>query len=113
MRTFGVIWERTGADSGCFADSGLLRRKNALSMLFLALAVYSVCAVEWMFWGYSLTFSSTGSSFIGDLKHFGLINVLDAPSPGSSKIPELLFCFFQGSAFLVNHSMRHPQTELI
>ncbi|GJN93542.1 hypothetical protein Rhopal_006599-T1 [Rhodotorula paludigena] len=80
-----------------FLYSGLLRRKNALSMLFLALAVYSVCAVEWMFWGYSLTFSSTGSSFIGDLKHFGLINVLDAPSPGSSKIPELLFCFFQGN----------------
>jgi len=27
--------------------AGLLRRKNALSMLFLSLAVYSVVAIEW------------------------------------------------------------------
>ena len=30
--------------------SGLLRRKNALSMLFLSLAVYSVISVQWFFW---------------------------------------------------------------
>lgn len=28
------------------------------------------------FWGYSLTFGE-GSAFIGNLKHFGLMNVLD------------------------------------
>ncbi|BGP50784.1 hypothetical protein JCM10450v2_006710 [Rhodotorula kratochvilovae] len=79
-----------------FLYSGLLRRKNALSMLFLSLAVYSVCAIEWFFWGYSLVFSETGSSFIGDLKYFGLKGVLEAPSVGSTKIPALLFCFYQG-----------------
>ncbi|KAK4702337.1 ammonium transporter, Amt family, partial [Phenoliferia sp. Uapishka_3] len=78
-----------------FLYSGLLRRKNALSMLMLALAVYSVATIQWMFWGYSLAFSSTGSKFIGDLKHFGLIDVLDAPSAGSSKIPALLYAFYQ------------------
>ncbi|KAK4050661.1 hypothetical protein OIV83_003387 [Microbotryomycetes sp. JL201] len=77
-----------------FLYSGLLRRKNALSMLFLSLAVYSVATVTWFFWGYSLTFSD-GSAFIGDLKNFGLMNVLDAPSAGSSKIPALLFCLYQ------------------
>lgn len=46
------------------------------------------------FWGYSLAFGE-GSVFIGDLKHFGLINVLDAPSPGSDRLPELLFCLYQ------------------
>jgi len=35
------------------SDSGLLRRKNALSMMMLSLAVYSVCTIEWFFWGYS------------------------------------------------------------
>ncbi|GAA6039246.1 hypothetical protein JCM8097_003225 [Rhodosporidiobolus ruineniae] len=77
-----------------FLYSGLLRRKNALSMLFLSLAVYSVCTVQWFFWGYSLTFGQ-GSAYIGNLNHFGLINVLDDPSVGSTKIPALLFCFYQ------------------
>ncbi|GAA5922853.1 hypothetical protein JCM1841_003762 [Sporobolomyces salmonicolor] len=74
--------------------SGLLRRKNALSMMFLGLAVYSLCTVEWFFWGYSLTFGQ-GSPYIGNLNHFGLINVDVAPSVGSTKIPALLFAFYQ------------------
>ncbi|KAL8278802.1 hypothetical protein RQP46_008871 [Phenoliferia psychrophenolica] len=78
-----------------FLYSGLLRRKNALSMLMLGLAVYAVATIQWMFWGYSLAFSSTGSVFIGDLKHFGLIGVFDAPSAGSTKIPALLYAFYQ------------------
>ncbi|GAA5864402.1 hypothetical protein JCM8547_005810 [Rhodosporidiobolus lusitaniae] len=77
-----------------FLYSGLLRRKNALSMMFLSLAIYALVTIEWFFWGYSLSFSGT-SGYIGDLKHFGLMNVLDAPSVGSSKIPALLFCFYQ------------------
>ncbi|KAM0755731.1 ammonium transporter MEPa [Meredithblackwellia eburnea MCA 4105] len=75
--------------------SGLLRRKNALSMLYLSFAVYSVVTFQWFFWGYSLTFSETASPFIGDLKHFGMIGVLDQPSPGSSKIPAIVFAIYQ------------------
>lgn len=78
-----------------FLYSGLLRRKNALSMIFLSLAIYSLMTIEWFFWGYSLTFSSTGSAFIGDLQNFGLINVLGQPSQASSKIPALLFALYQ------------------
>jgi len=49
--------------------------------------------------GYSLAFSDTASNpFIGNLDYFGLKGVLDAPSVGSSKIPALLFCLYQGSA---------------
>lgn len=47
------------------------------------------------FWGYSLAFSETGSLFIGNLRHFGLMNVDLAPSQGSTKIPALLFCIYQ------------------
>ncbi|POY76327.1 hypothetical protein BMF94_0522 [Rhodotorula taiwanensis] len=78
-----------------FLYSGLLRRKNALSMIFLSLAIYSLCTIEFYFWGYSLCFSTTGSAFIGDLKQFGLIGVLGEPSQASSKIPALLFAFYQ------------------
>lgn len=56
---------------------------------------YSVATIQWFFWGYSLAFSDTGSKFIGNLKHFGLMNVDLAPSQGSSKIPALLFALYQ------------------
>lgn len=79
-----------------FFYSGLLRRKNALSMIFFSMAAIAVGSFQWFFWGYSLAFADNASSFIGTLRYFGLMNVLDAPSIGSTKIPALLFCFFQG-----------------
>lgn len=78
-------------------------------MLYLAFAVYSVVTFQWFFCkpflavatrgkgltdpsagGYSLAFSdSAKTSFIGDLKHFGMMGVLDQPSAGSLKIPAI------------------------
>ncbi|KAF8157217.1 ammonium transporter [Crassisporium funariophilum] len=78
-----------------FFYSGLLRRKNALSMIYSSLASVAVVSFQWFFWGYSLAFSETGSAFIGDLKYFGLKGVLDQPSMGSPRIPALLFCVYQ------------------
>ncbi|WVF69650.1 hypothetical protein IAT40_004429 [Kwoniella sp. CBS 6097] len=75
--------------------SGLLRRKNALSMIFLSVAAVAVGSFQWFFWGYSLAFSDTGSKFIGDLRYFCLKGVLADPSAGSSRIPALLFCVYQ------------------
>lgn len=48
-----------------------------------------------MFWGYSLTYARDGGPFIGNLKNFGLKNVMAAPSPGSDILPEIVFCFYQ------------------
>ena len=53
-----------------FFYSGLLRRKNALSMIFLGVVVLAVVSFQWFFWGFSLAFSETGSKFIGDLSMF-------------------------------------------
>ncbi|KAH8919236.1 ammonium transporter [Atractiella rhizophila] len=78
-----------------FLYSGLLRRKNALSMLYLSLAVYAVITFQWFFWGYSLTFSATGGDFIGNLDNFGLKGILDEPSAGSDKLPGLTFVIYQ------------------
>ncbi|GAA5892262.1 hypothetical protein JCM6882_003624 [Rhodosporidiobolus microsporus] len=75
-----------------FLYSGLLRRKNALSMLFLAFTVFSVASIHWMLFGYSLAFSDTGSSFIGDFRYGGFVNTDIAPS---GRIPLLLFAFYQ------------------
>lgn len=79
-----------------FLYSGLARRKSALSMIWACMASFSIITFQWYFWGYSLAFSAQGKSgFIGSLNHFGLMNVLGAPSPGSPLIPELLYAFYQ------------------
>ncbi|ERT00625.1 ammonium transporter MEP2 [Sporothrix schenckii 1099-18] len=79
-----------------FFYSGLARRKSALSLIWLSMMSIAVVSFQWFFWGYSLTFSHTGSSFIGDLSNFGLMKTLGQPSVGSTKIPDLLFCLYQG-----------------
>jgi Amt family ammonium transporter len=78
-----------------FFYSGLLRRKNALSMIYLSMMTVAVVSFQWFFWGYSLAFSETGSKYIGDLKYFALRDVAGQPSMGSPRVPAIVFCVFQ------------------
>jgi Amt family ammonium transporter len=78
-----------------FFYSGLLRRKNALSMIYLSMMTVAVVSFQWFFWGFSLAFSETGNAYIGDLKYFGLKGVLAQPSMGSPRIPSIVFCVYQ------------------
>jgi ammonium transporter, Amt family len=78
-----------------FFYSGLLRRKNALSMIYLSMMSIAVVSFQWFFWGFSLAFSDKGNLFIGDLTYFGLKGVLEAPSMGSPRIPSIVFCVYQ------------------
>ncbi|KAF9733336.1 hypothetical protein PMIN06_011885 [Paraphaeosphaeria minitans] len=79
-----------------FLYSGLARRKSALSMIWACMFSSSVITFQWYFWGYSLALSGSATNgFIGDLRRFGLMNTLGAPSPGSPLIPELLYAFYQ------------------
>ncbi|KAF2722746.1 ammonium transporter [Polychaeton citri CBS 116435] len=76
--------------------SGLARRKSALSLIVICLLSVAVTSFQWFFWGFSLTFSHTGTSgFIGDLQNVGLRNVLAGPSVASRRIPDLLFAVYQ------------------
>ncbi|OBZ69802.1 Ammonium transporter 1 [Grifola frondosa] len=78
-----------------FLYSGLLRRKNALSMIWASMMTLAVVSFQWFFWGFSLAFSDTASPFIGDLRYFGLRGVLEKPSIGSPRIPSIAYCIFQ------------------
>ncbi|KAF8442128.1 ammonium transporter [Boletus edulis BED1] len=79
-----------------FLYSGLARRKSALSLIWVVTASNAVCIFQWYFLGYSLAFSPTATNgFIGNIANFGLIDVLDNPSPGSPLIPALLYSFYQ------------------
>lgn len=126
--------KQDGADARSLASfragffySGLLRRKNALSMIYLSMAGLAVVSFQWFFWGYSLAFSvsrpapfssatmhapaapseltihvlhisqETGSKYIGDLRYFALRNVYEAPSMGGTKIPASLYMICQST----------------
>ena len=78
---------------------GLVRRKNILSVLMQCLILTAVIILEWVVIGYSLAFTSSGSSadfFIGSfdkifLSSIGINDLLEGYT-----IPELLFVSFQG-----------------
>jgi len=78
-----------------FFYSGLLRRKNALSMIYMSMMTVAVVSFQWFFWGFSLAFSETGGPFIGNLKYFGMMGVDGSPSIGSTRIPSLVFSVYQ------------------
>jgi len=75
--------------------SGMARSKNALSLIMLSLLSAAVVSVQWFIFGYSLTFSTTGSFFIGDLNNAFFRGVLGGPSVGNPKIPDLVFAVYQ------------------
>src|SRR5690606_37276676 len=79
--------------------SGMVRRKNALSMLSQTLLVFSLGVVLWFIYGYSLAFTA-GNPFIGSLdKAFlsGLFTPGDQRFALSGTLPELLFAAFQAT----------------
>ncbi|GAA5945587.1 hypothetical protein JCM3775_000532 [Rhodotorula graminis] len=76
--------------------SGLVRRKNALTVLFLTMLAMAIISFQWFFWGYSLAFSPTGGPFLGDMHHFVLRHVLETPVPqANNKVPQVVYMIYQ------------------
>ena len=81
---------------------GLVRAKNMLSVLMQVLTIVCVAALVWFAWGYSMTFTSTGSAFpkiIGGLDKAFLAGVdpttFAATFSNSVYLPEYVFVIFQ------------------
>lgn len=93
-----------------FFYSGLARRKSALSLILLSLMAVGIVGFQWFFWGFSLTFShSANNPYIGDLSNFGLMKVLAQPSVGSSGLPDILFCLYQGMFAAITYVSRSTE----
>jgi ammonium transporter, Amt family len=88
-----------------FFYSGLARRKSALSLIWLSMMSIGVVSLQWFLLGYSLTFSHSAGSFLGDLSNFGFNNVLAQPSVGSPKIPDLLYAIYQGMFAAITYAL--------
>jgi len=79
-----------------FFYSGLVRRKNVLSVLMQCLAIVCLVSIQWVLVGYSLSFGPDKAGLIGDLSWTGLNGVGLSPAPEyASTIPHQLFMAFQ------------------
>lgn len=82
-----------------FLYGGLTRRKNALTVILQAFLAYAIVSIQWVLWGYTLTFGpdATGYGFIGSFEWFGLNNVLhNAPADVyAPSIPHIAYVMFQ------------------
>jgi len=75
---------------------GLVRRKNVLSVLMQCFMITCLISVQWVLWGYSLSFGPDIKGFIGSLDWFGLKGVGLNPYPDyAATVPHQAFMIFQ------------------
>jgi Amt family ammonium transporter len=72
--------------------SGLVRKKNALSVLTQCFAITCLMSILWLIAGYSLSFAD-GNSFIGGFSKFFFAGIMEETLSGD--IPETSFALFQ------------------
>ena len=74
---------------------GLVRRKNILSILIQCFTALSLVSLQWVLFGYSLSFSP-GNEWLGSLDWVGLKNVGYDPYPAyAATIPHQSFMLYQ------------------
>ncbi|KAI9090197.1 ammonium transporter AmtB-like domain-containing protein [Phlyctochytrium arcticum] len=79
-----------------FFYSGMTRSKNALSLIMVIMLSVAVISIQWMLFGFSLAFSESGGSFMGNFKHAGLTNIGAAALPmTAAMVPGALFVLYQ------------------
>ena len=75
---------------------GMVRSKNVLGTIMQSFIVLGIITLEWVLWGYSMSFGVDHAGIVGGLGWFGLKGVGMLPSPDyGSTIPHLAFMIFQ------------------
>lgn len=75
---------------------GLVRKKNVLSVLMQCFMITCLISIQWVLWGYSLSFGPDLHGFIGNLDWAELKGVGLAPHPAyAATIPHQAFMVFQ------------------
>ena len=78
-----------------FFYGGLVRKKNVLSILMQCFMIICIISLQWVLFGYSLSFAPSTRSWIGSLDWAGLVGVGATPSAYAPTIPHSLFMAFQ------------------
>ncbi len=79
-----------------FFYGGLVRRKNVLSMIALSFLALALVSVQWVLWGFSLSFGpNVLGGLVGGSRYFFLRGIgVDTLWPGT-RLPALLYVAFQ------------------
>lgn len=85
--------------------AGMVRSKNALSVMMQCFAITCLTSVLWAAYGYSLAFGDGGGlqPIVGSLDKFFLAGVGEAPRSG--RIPETVFAMFQLSFAIITPAL--------
>ncbi|MDO9097573.1 MAG: ammonium transporter [Candidatus Methanoperedens sp.] len=76
---------------------GMVRKKNALSTIMFSFVILALISVQWVLFGYTLSFGPSVGGIIGNLDWLGLNGVGQAPNTDyAATIPALAFMAFQG-----------------
>ncbi len=76
-----------------FFYAGMVGKKNFLGTMMHSFILLCLISLQWVLWGYSLSFGTDIGGFVGGLNYLGLSGVGMEPS---GTIPHLLFMMFQG-----------------
>jgi len=76
-----------------FFYAGMVRRKNVLGTMMHSFFILCLVSIQWVIWGYTLSFGADLSGVIGGLEFLGL-NGVGGEAKGT--IPHLIFMMYQG-----------------
>jgi len=89
-----------------FFYGGMVRKKSLLSTIMMCFAALFLISIEWVLFGYTLSFGPTKAGVIGGFKYLGLLGVGQAPDPAyAATIPALAFMLFQAAFAIVTPSL--------
>jgi len=89
-----------------FFYGGLVRRKNVLSILMQCFMLMCLITVQWVLFGYSLSFGPDIKGIIGGLDWFGLKGVGLEPNPAyAATVPHQAFMIFQAMFAIITPAL--------
>ena len=74
---------------------GLVRSKTVVSMIGLSFLAFALASLQWVLFGYSLSFGSDISGIIGGLDFLALSGVGLGEAPLAANLPHLVYVAFQ------------------
>jgi Amt family ammonium transporter len=75
---------------------GMVRNKNVLGTIMQSFIILGVITIEWVLWGYSMSFGPDHAGIIGGLDWVGLKGVgMDPSTSYGTTVPHLAFMIFQ------------------
>ncbi len=85
---------------------GLVRRKNAVSILIQSFTIIALVGLQWAAFGYSLAFGPDIAGLIGGLNWAGLTGILSDPNPVyAATIPQSVFIMFQAMFAIITPAL--------